>query len=176
MVWLLTLLPVAATALTPRRYRLGLLVLMVLLLGLWFWNGGFSAALPGLGTVYLQPERIEIPYLAASTSLIRQIGNRFCTTFRARQLAFVLVCIHPAGLGGITENSRGQAVTGLFSRCRFGVGHAVLFIRDDRSARMGGEIHQHQPVVSTYRAVIDVLRPHPVSRPAFPNSRYKAAI
>ncbi|MEE4378783.1 MAG: hypothetical protein V2J55_14920 [Candidatus Competibacteraceae bacterium] len=63
VVWLLTLLPVASAALTPRRYRFGLLLLLVVLLMLWFWNGGFSATLPGLGTIYLQPERIEIPYL-----------------------------------------------------------------------------------------------------------------
>jgi len=63
VVWFLTLLPVAITALTPRRYRIGLLLLLVGLLMLWFWNDGFSATLPGLGTIYLQPERIEIPYL-----------------------------------------------------------------------------------------------------------------
>jgi hypothetical protein len=63
VVWLLTLVPVAMVTLTPRRYRLSLMLLLAVLLILWFWSGGFSATFPGLGAIHVQPERIEIPYL-----------------------------------------------------------------------------------------------------------------
>lgn len=62
-VWLFTFLPALLAALLPLKRVLWIAAMLALSMLIWYWSGGFSLHLPGIGSLTLTPALIEIPRL-----------------------------------------------------------------------------------------------------------------